>query len=74
MPQVDHRKEDTGQEKVPPANEMKSETKGSEPRAAQTDEKGVRTDRLRESLIGRPEPGMPRRTLTWTAKPGPSLY
>ncbi|MFE1173259.1 hypothetical protein [Streptomyces sp. NPDC058773] len=31
-----------GQEKVPPASEVKSETKGGEQRAAETKEKGMR--------------------------------
>ncbi|MGW3009196.1 hypothetical protein ACWC9R_10195 [Streptomyces sp. NPDC001219] len=41
-PEADRSKEGAGQEKVPPAREVKSETKGGERRAAQSDEKGMR--------------------------------
>ncbi|MEU5213627.1 hypothetical protein [Streptomyces sp. NPDC020742] len=41
-PEADRSKEGTGQEKVPPASEVKSETKGGERRAEESDEKGMR--------------------------------
>ncbi|MER6840217.1 hypothetical protein [Streptomyces platensis] len=41
-PEADRTKEGTGQKKVPPASEVKSETKGGEERAAETKEKGMR--------------------------------
>lgn len=41
-PERDRSKEGTGQEKVPPASEVKSETESGERRAAKTDEKGMR--------------------------------
>ncbi|RXS79327.1 MULTISPECIES: hypothetical protein [Streptomyces] len=41
-PGRDPSKEGSGQEKVPPASEVKGETKGGERRAAKKDEKGMR--------------------------------
>ncbi|MFE0190506.1 hypothetical protein [Streptomyces sp. NPDC058989] len=41
-PEADAGKEGKGREKVPPASDVKSDTKSGEQRAAETDEKGMR--------------------------------
>ncbi|MFE7543742.1 hypothetical protein [Streptomyces platensis] len=55
-PEKDRSKESGGQEKVPPASEVKSETRSGEQRAAETEEKGMR-DMGRKGPSRRPSGG-----------------
>jgi len=55
-PEKDRSKESGGGEKVPPASEVKSETRSGERRAAETEEKGMR-DMGRKGPSRRPSGG-----------------
>lgn len=61
-PEKDRSKESGGQEKVPPASEVKSETRSGERRAAETEEKGMRDMGPRAPRAGPAAAGTRRRT------------